>query len=105
MEAGTSSRDITLDDLIDLQTSSGSFIPSKAAFRLRLLCHFSPKVIEKTDQYLQDAIDWARWSVKKMQHTAIRDTVLIIVFIKVQYPISTKLWELVILKARVRSRG
>jgi hypothetical protein len=93
-EARAPSKGITLDDLIGLQTSSGSFAMTETEFRLRFMRHFSHKVISEMDQCIE------RTNMLRAEFQAIRDTVLIAAFIKFHYPESAELWELVVLKAR-----
>jgi hypothetical protein len=57
-------------------------------------------VVEEMDQCLKNAVSRVRWPFRKIQFTTIRDTVLIVAFIKAHYPDSAELWELVVLKAR-----
>jgi hypothetical protein len=97
-EAGAPSQEITIDDLTNLQTSSGSFILTTAMFRSRLMSHFSHKVISEMDQCVGKVIQWTTLDFQLLG--VIRDTVLIVAFIKFHYPESAELWELVILKAR-----
>jgi hypothetical protein len=95
------SQEITVDDLTSLQTSSGSFILTTAMFRSRLMSHFSHKVISEMDQCIKKVIQWTTiGNVDFQLLEAIRDTVLIVAFIKFHYPESAELWELVVLKAQ-----
>jgi hypothetical protein len=100
-EARVPSQEITIDNLTSLQTSSGSFILTTAMFRSRLMSHFSHKVISEMDQCIKKVIQWTTLGNVDFQLLrAIRNTVLIVAFIKFQYPESAELWELVVLKAR-----
>jgi hypothetical protein len=100
-EARVPSQEITLDDLISLQTLSGSFILTTAMFRSRVMSHFSHKLISEMDQSIKKAIRWTTLGKVDFQLLgAIRDTVLIVASIKFHYPESAELWELVVLKAR-----
>lgn len=100
-EARVPSQEITIDDLTSLQTSSGSFILTTAMFRSRLMSHFSHKVISEMDQCIKKVVQWTTLGNVDFQLLgAIRDTVLIVAFIKFHYPESAELWELVVLKAR-----
>jgi len=97
-EARVSSQEITLDDLIGLQTSSGSFAITKTRFRSRLMRHFSHEVVSEMDQGIEKASHWT--IMRRAEFQAIRDTILIVAFIKFHYPESAELWELIALKAR-----
>jgi hypothetical protein len=97
-EVRAPSQGITLDDLIGLQTSSGSFAMTKTEFRLRLMRHFSHEVVSEMDQCIEKVSHWT--DMWRAEFQAIRDTILIVAFIKFHYPESAELWELVVLKAR-----
>jgi hypothetical protein len=95
-EARVASPEITLDALVNLQTSSGSFILTNFPFRRRFLRHFSHKVMEEMTDSLQNY----NLALSLPEFRTIIDTVLVVVFIEAQYSHSAELWELVVLKAR-----
>lgn len=100
-EARVASPEITLDALVDLQTSYGSFTLTNCSFRKRFLRHFSYKVRVRKEMfdYLQND-NLAPCQVNFRTLRPIRDTVLVVAFIEAQYSHSAELWELVVLKAR-----
>jgi hypothetical protein len=71
---------------------------TKARFRLRLMQHFSHEVISEKDQCIEKVFHWT--VMRRAEFQAIRDTILIVAFIKLHYPESAELWELVVLKTR-----
>jgi hypothetical protein len=97
-ETRAPSQEIALDDLIGLQSSSGSFTMDKTGFRLRLMRHFSHDVVSEMDQCIEKVFHWT--NMRRAEFQAIRDTILIVAFIKFHYPESAELLELVVLKAR-----
>jgi hypothetical protein len=95
-EARVASPQITLDGLVGLQTSSGSFNLTNISFRPSILLHFSHKVMEEMTDSLQNYNP----ALSLPEFRTITDTVLVVVFIEAQYSHSAELWELVVLKAR-----
>jgi hypothetical protein len=95
-EARVASPEITLDGLVGLQTSSGSFNLTNISFRPGILRHFSHKVMEEMTDSLQNYNP----ALSLPEFRTIIDTVLVVVFIEAQYSHSAELLELVVLKAR-----
>jgi len=87
----------TLDTIIGLQSSSGYFIVPSTRLRSHILSYFTPGVIGKLKKHSNQSELLFRW---RHRNPEIVYTILIIIFIEVQYPESLELCELVIQKAR-----
>jgi hypothetical protein len=98
-EARVASPEITLDALVDLQTSYGSFALTNIYFRGRFLRHFSHKMRKEMIDYLRN-YNLLEYLLGFRTFRTIIDTVLVVVFIEAQYSHSAGLWGLVVLKAR-----
>jgi hypothetical protein len=96
-DASTKSREITLDDLISLQASDGFFVLHKPSSVLdRFQSHYNDNIRNEITLCLQ----MAGRTENRDTISRICDTILMIVFIQAHYPESSRLWELVIRKAR-----
>lgn len=92
---------ITLMDLIDIQTFEGGFRLSSLAVELRndLLGHFDFTDFTELEALLSSKSSWTPSAFDEKEPGEIGETLIVISFIRNQFPESEDLWQLIIEKA------